>query len=189
MLISLLLVTYVFNAPSSILLNYFAEGEGSAFNPYINLVIGEGLTIGYIISSLVIVAMFQFFAYLKNLRILYTLPLISGLIVLGCLYLNHNDTIIYLFGFTVAFLLLLDALRTRNGVEIGIGFIVLFVLSCLPTVYEFQIFLYGVARLGFMCLVFLGVSGLLDEWLFYDKELKEKIENTWITKRVVIKQE
>jgi hypothetical protein len=85
--------------------------------------------------------------------------------------------------------LLFDAIRTRNGVEVGIAFIVLFVLICLPIRYQFQLFIYGIARPGFMSLVFLGISGYLDKWIFYDKELKDKIENTWITKRVVIKKE
>lgn len=188
MVLAVILIFYVFNSPSSSFLN-FIVGETLALNPYIHLTIGNSLTVGYIISNIVILSAFQFFVYLKDWKTLYTLPIISGMILITSLYLSTIDIIIHIFGIIIALLFLIDAIKTRNGIEIGISFIIWFTISCFPTTNLIQETLFVIIRTTSMVFVFLGISGFFDEWIFYDKEQKEKIENTWITKRVVIQDE
>lgn len=187
MVLSFILIIYVFNAPSSFLLNYLSESGAASLNPFIFFTIGEGLTIGYILLHIVVISAFQFFVYLKNWKTLYTLPIVGGIILMVSLYLTPNDMLNNLLGMGIAIAILIDAIRSRNGVEVGLSFIIWFTLACLPTTNILQELVFGIARPIFIFLVFLGLSGLLDELLFYSKEEEEKIKNTWITKMVVKK--
>lgn len=180
------LIVYSFNTTSSLSI-YTIGIDRVPVNPYIYNKLGENLTIGYILANLLILTSLQFLLYLRNYKTLYTLPTVCGLILFMALYLTSNDIINILFALIVIAAILIDGIRSKNGIEIGISFINLFVLSCFPVENVIPNVLLTILRVFANFMVFLGFSGLLDKLVFPDKETEENIKNTWITRMVVRK--
>jgi hypothetical protein len=186
------MIVFAFNAPSSLYLNLQGGGKGSPINPIIYAKIGEKLTIGNVLAHLLILASLQFFFYLKNWKTFYTFPIVATFILFISLYLTPDDIINLLFGLMVFFFILIDGIKSKNGIEIGTSFITWFALSCFSTDNPAESILFAIFRGLSMIFLFLGVSGILDkifEEFLPDKEKEQKIKNTWITRRVVLKQE
>lgn len=182
----LFLIVYSFNTTSSLFI-YLLGGNRFSITPYIYNKIGENLTIGYIMANLLILSSLQFLLYLRNYKVLYTLPIVCGLILFMALYLTVNDIINILFALIVIAAILIDGIRNKNGIEIGVAFINMFVLSCFTVDMLVPNVILGILRVVASFMVFLGFSGILDKTIFPDKEMEDKIKNTWITRMVVKK--
>ncbi|MBD3195157.1 MAG: hypothetical protein GF317_08890 [Candidatus Lokiarchaeota archaeon] len=175
--INLFLMFFIVFLTLSTLRNIFIE-----LNPVLNITIGANLTISGFISNLLVLVALQFFFYLKNWETLYTLPIVSAFVLIASLYLILNDLINLAFAVIVFIVILYDSIKTKNGIELGLSFTVLYTISLFPANDFLLIIIYASLRLASMLFVLLGISGIIDRIIFLDEEEEDKIKNTWIAR-------
>ncbi|MBD3256049.1 MAG: hypothetical protein GF383_13215 [Candidatus Lokiarchaeota archaeon] len=151
--------------------------------------IGENFSLIVVLSHILILIALQFLVYLKNWKMLYTFPMIFGVILLMSLYLTPNILLNVGFFLAVFVLFLYDGLKNKMGVEIGLAFVVLFALNYFPAPHLFEELVFPIFRILSMVIVLIGISGILDKLVFIDKEKEAKIRSAWIAKRVIVKEQ
>jgi len=149
----------------------------------LDLVIGVKLSLSNIIALLIFTIQLRFFLYLKKLKKLYWLPLVTSFYIGFGLIVNASLTFFISYavviGFVIPVILLREGRKTRNGLAFGLG--IFFLIYGLSKMIQVP-FVPELLRIIGIIISTLAVSEFFDKFLFYDKEEKEKIQNAWISK-------
>jgi len=149
----------------------------------LDLVIGARLSISNILALLVFTIQLRFFFYLKKLKKLYWLPLVSSFYIGFGLFIN--DSLIFfisyavVIGFIIPVILLREGRKTRNGLAFGLG--LFFLLYGLSKMIQVPI-IPELLRIAAIIVCTLAVLEFFDKLIFQDKEEKERIQSAWISK-------
>lgn len=155
---------------------------------YRNLTYGANLTIFNIFYLIMLLIPLEFINFLKNWKMLYSLP-ITACFFIGYGLILHEDIFILSLMSMIAsiftsLILIMDGQRNKNGLPLALGvFVFLIGLEFIPG------FLFpGIIIKFFAGIILLfGSLGYFDKYLYVDIETEEKIKNTWIAKIVDVK--
>jgi hypothetical protein len=151
----------------------------------LDIFFGENLSINGIISLIIILVPIQFLFYLKEWRRYYYLPIIFAFYSFYNLYFVPDNTIFRISSIilgAIAFgILIVDGIRSKNGMAIAIAFVFMYGLAYSETL---TLLTGALFRLIGVILVLLGTSGIFDKYILIDDEKEAKIKNTWIAKMV-----
>ncbi len=149
----------------------------------LDLVIGAKLSLSNIIALLIFTIQLRFFLYIKKLKKLYWLPLITSFYIGFGLFVNVSLVFFISYavviGFVIPVILLREGRKTRNGLAFGLGlFFLIYGLGKMlqvPLVPE-------ILRIIGIIVSTLAVLEFFDKYIFHDKEEKERIQSAWISK-------
>ncbi len=152
-----------------------------------DITIGVNLTIFNIFYLILLLVPLEFLNYVKNWKMLYSLPIVACFFITYGLILNGNAYILSLMSMVASIfmsaILIFEGNRNKNGTSISLGlFIFLFGLEFIPS------FLFPgmIIKLAAALILLAGSFGYFEKYLFVDQKAEEKIKNTWIAKIVDI---
>jgi hypothetical protein len=135
-----------------------------------------------VLWELYAVVFFWFILYIYGIKQLYTLPLVIGGFFEAYIYYtgeNGADEMYITIVIVVsALIMLINSIRNKNGISFGIF---LATLVGIPEYFLNNYWLSLVAPILIFIVFYLAVDGFWDEKIFYDREKRKKIQNTWIS--------
>ncbi|MEJ2248129.1 MAG: hypothetical protein P8Y70_01820 [Candidatus Lokiarchaeota archaeon] len=153
--------------------------------PSFDLIIGEGLSITYIILSAIITLELSFIIYLKKYEKFYTLPIIICFYIILGLYLFSNIIYITLYNIASAIIVFMYLFeigkKNRNGLSMVLGF---FVLIYNFSYFTFLIYIQVTIQIFAVVPMILGSIGYIDKFILFDRENEKKIKSSWIARKV-----
>jgi hypothetical protein len=156
----------------------------------IDFTIGALFNLNNIVLLLYVCLQIEFLLYLKDLKKLYTLPIVASFYIGSGLVLYETDLPLIIFALTsgiITFAVLAkEGAKNRNGLALGIA--VFIIINGTIKVVEVLLFNLDIAgpilRLVAISVMLLGTSGFIDKYILIDLEQEEKITNIWISKVV-----
>ena len=149
----------------------------------LDLTIGAKLSLSNIIALLIFSIQLRFFLYIKKLKKLYWLPLVTSFYIGFGLFVNVSLVFFISYavviGFVIPVILLREGRKTRNGLAVGLG--IFFLIYGLSKMLQVP-FVPELLRIIGIIISTLAVLEFFDKFLFQDKEEKEKIQSAWISK-------
>ncbi len=125
----------------------------------------------------------QFLLYLKEVKKIYSLPIIIGF-YMGISVAITNQSMVWTIYAAIASIFLIsilirEGLKNKNGYIFGLG--IFFIFFSMSNAFGSEIFGQIMNILAITCLL-TGLAGLFDKYLLINKEEKNKIRNIWIAK-------
>ena len=160
------------------------------FRTQLNLIdidIMSYLTWGYlsltdILWQLYAVIFFSFILSIYGVRYLYSLPFVIGAFFEAYIYHSGDNgadedyiTVIIIVS---SLILLISSIRNKNGTTFGVF---LSAMVGLPEYFINNYWLSLFMPFGIFLVIYLAVNGWFDENVFFDREKRKKIQNTWIS--------
>jgi len=155
-------------------------------------IFGEALNVSTIIWLLIVTLESLFFFYLKNLKKLYTLPIvISFFVAAGLVLIADTNPLMYyslLSVFSIGVLLIREGYKNKNGIPFSLGLSIVIIgfgfLTNLFLIEEMIRLIFWIIGMTFFVL---GSWGFFEKYVLIDKVEEQKIKNTWIARLVIEK--
>ena len=155
-------------------------------------IFGEALNVSTIIWLLIVTLESLFFFYLKNLKKLYTLPIvISFFVAAGLVLIADTNPLMYyslLSVFSIGVLLIREGYKNKNGIPFSLGLSIVIIgfgfLTNLFLIEEMIRLIFWIIGMTFFVL---GSWGFFEKYVLIDKLEEQKIKNTWIARLVIEK--